>query len=114
MPKGKKGHTTPHICVPIKNPRRNIPSHQDQQARYRLQCSVLDSFYSEIQGPVFLSVGPDAELDMLKTFDLNKTFDLHLKTHHFVELCKTAKILLLQQIFILQMWNQQSGYSPPH
>ena len=78
MQKGKKGHTTPHICVPITNPRRNIPSHQDQQARYRLQHSVLDSFHSEIQGPVFLSVGPDTKLDMLKTFDLNKLFDLHL------------------------------------
>ena len=31
--------------------------------------SVLDSFHSEIQGPVFLSVGPDAKLDMLKTSD---------------------------------------------
>ena len=60
MSKGKKGHTTPYICVPITIPRRNIPSHQDQKARYRLQCSVLDSFHSEIQGPVFLSVGPDA------------------------------------------------------
>ena len=78
MPKGKKGHTTPHICVPITNPRQNIPSHRDQQARYRLQHSILDSFHSEIQGPVFLSVGPDAKLDILKTFDLNKPFDLHL------------------------------------
>ena len=78
MPKGKKGHTTPHLCVPITNPRKNIPSHHDQQARYRLQCSILDTFHSEIQGPVFLSVGSDAKLDMLKTFDLNKLFDLHL------------------------------------
>ena len=70
--------TTPHICVPITNHRRNIPSHHDQQARYRLQCSVLDSFHSEIQGLVFLSIGPDAKLDMLKTFDLSKLFDLHL------------------------------------
>ena len=38
----------------------------------------MDSFHSEIQGPVFLSIGPDAKLDMLKTFDLNKPFDLHL------------------------------------
>ena len=38
----------------------------------------MDSFYSEILGPVFLSVGPDAKLDMLKTFDLNNPFDLHL------------------------------------
>ena len=68
IPKGKKGHTTPHICVPITYPRRNIPSHQDQQARYRFQHGVLESFHSEIQGPVFLSVGPDAKLDMLKNF----------------------------------------------
>ena len=78
MPKWKKDHTTPHVCVPITNPRRNIPSDHDQKARYRLQCSVLDSFHSEIHGPVFLSVGPDAKLDMLKTFDLDKTFNLHL------------------------------------
>ena len=38
----------------------------------------MDSFHSEIQGPVFLNVGPDAKLDMLKTFDLNKPFNLHL------------------------------------
>ena len=38
----------------------------------------MDSFHSEIQGPVFLSVGPDAKIDMLKTFDLNKLFDLYL------------------------------------
>ena len=33
-----------------------------------------------IQGPVFLSIGPDTKLYMLKTFDLNKPFDLHLDT----------------------------------
>ena len=38
----------------------------------------MDSFHSEIRGPVFLSIGPDAKLDMLKTFDLNRLFDLHL------------------------------------
>ena len=78
MPKQTKGHTTPHVCVPITNPRRNIPSDPDQQARYRLQHSVFDSFHTELQGPVFLSAGPDAKLDMLKTFDLDKLFDLHL------------------------------------
>ena len=78
MPKQRKGHTTPHVCVLITNPRRNFPSNHDQQARYRLQCSVLDSFHSEIQGPVFLSVGPDAKFDMLKTFDLEKLFNLPL------------------------------------
>ena len=78
MPKWKKGHTTPHVCVPITNPRRNIPSECDQQARYRIQQSVLDSFHTEIQGHIFLSVGPDAKLDMFKNFDLDKLFDLHL------------------------------------
>ena len=69
---------TPHVCVLITNPRRNIPSDHDQQARYQFQHSVLDTFHSKIQGHVFLSVGPDAKLDMLKTFDLDKPFNLHL------------------------------------
>ena len=38
----------------------------------------MDSFHSEIYGPVFLSIGPDTKFDMLKTFDLSKPFDLHL------------------------------------
>ena len=38
----------------------------------------MDSFHTEIQGPVFLSVGPDAKLDMFNNFDLDKPFDLHL------------------------------------
>ena len=78
MPKWKKGHATPHVCVPITNPRRNIPLEHDQQARFRLQHSVLNSFHTEIQGPVFLSVGPEAKLDMFNNFDLDKLFDLHL------------------------------------
>ena len=72
------GHTTPHVCVPITNPRRNIPSECDQQARFRLQQSVLDSFHTEIQEPVFMSVGSEAKLDMFNNFDLDKPFDLHL------------------------------------
>ena len=78
MPKQKKGHITPHVCVPITNPRRKIPSDCDQQARYWLQHSVLDSFHTEVQGPVFPSIGPDDKLDILKTFDLDKPFDLQL------------------------------------
>ena len=38
----------------------------------------MDSFHTEIQGPVFLSVGHEGKLDMLKIFDLDKPFDLHL------------------------------------
>ena len=78
MPKRKKGYTTPHVCVPLNNPRRNVPSECDQNARYRLQQSVLDSFHAEINGPVFLSVGPEGKLDMYNTFDLGKPLDLHL------------------------------------
>ena len=64
MPKGKRGFTTPHVCVLITNPRRNIHSQCDQNARYRLQQSALDSFHTEIEGPVFLNVGPEAKLEM--------------------------------------------------
>ena len=38
----------------------------------------MDSFHTEIQGPIFLSVGPEAKLDMFNNFDLDKLFDLHL------------------------------------
>ena len=119
MPKQKKGHTTPHICVPITNPRRNIPSDHDQQARYQLQHSVLDSFHTEIQGPVFLSVGPDAKLDLLKTFDLDKPFDLHLdpsssENQPLCRITQDGKHTKKPQTFILQTWNQESGSSLPH
>ena len=98
MPKQKECCTTPRVCVPINNPRKNILSESDHQARYRLQRSVLDSFHTEIQGPVFLNVGPDAKLDMFKIFDLDKPFDLHLdppsaETHHSAELSRQVKTL---------------------
>ena len=78
MPKRKKSHTVPHICVPINNPRRNVPSECDQNARYRFQQSASDSFHAELTRLVFLSVGPDAKLDMFNTFDFDKLFDLQL------------------------------------
>ena len=78
MPKRKQSHTVPHVCVPINNPRRNVPSEHDQNARYRLQQSVLDSFHAEVTGPIFLSVGPEAKLDMFNNFDLDKLFNLQL------------------------------------
>ena len=34
-------------------------------------------------GPIFLSVGPDAKLDMYNNFDLDKPFDLHLDQSSF-------------------------------
>ena len=78
MPKGKKNYTTPHVSIPINNPKRNIPSEHNQNARDRLQQSALDSFLAEIYGPVFLSVGSETKLDMYNNFDLDKPFDLHL------------------------------------
>ena len=98
MPKQKKGYTMPHICVPLNNPRRNVLPECDQNARYRLQQSTVDSFHAEITGPVFLSVGPEAKLDMLVTFDLDKPFDLQLdppssKTHHSAESSRKVRIL---------------------
>ena len=78
MPKRKKGYTMPHVCVPVNNPRRNVPSECDQNARYRLQQSALDLSHAEITSQVFLSVGPEAKLDMFNTFDLDKPFDLQL------------------------------------
>ena len=78
MPKRKMGYTTPHICVHLTNSRRNVPSEHDQNARYRLQQSVLDSFHAEIYGLVFLSERPEAKLDMYNNFDLDKPFDPHL------------------------------------
>ena len=101
MPKRKKGHTTPHACVPINNPRRNVPSEHDQNARYRLQQSALDSFHAEITRPVFLSIGPEAKLDMFNTFWIwiwisHSIFSWthpHLKTHHSVESSRKVRIL---------------------
>ena len=77
MPK-RKVYTTPHICVLLTNSKRKIPSECDQKARYRIQQSVFDSFHAEINGPAFLSIGPEAKLDMYNNFDLDKLFNLHL------------------------------------
>ena len=108
MPKRKKDHTTPHVCVPTTNPKRNIPSEHDQQARFRLQQSVLDSFHTEIQEPVFLSVGPEAKLDMLNNFDLDKPFDLHLvppsaENPPLCRIIQEGKDPILTTDFILQI-----------
>ena len=40
MPKGKRNYTTPHVCISLNNPRRNIPSEHDQNAKYRLKQSA--------------------------------------------------------------------------
>ena len=41
-----------------------------------MKCIGLISYLNT--GPIFLSVGPDAKLDMFKNFGLVKLFDLHL------------------------------------
>ena len=74
----KKGFTMPHVRVLGSNYRRNIPSDRDLQARYRLQCGYLDSFHEEFQVHIFISVGPEAKLDMLNKFYLEKPFNLYL------------------------------------
>ena len=68
----------PHVCVPLTNPRKNIPSECDQHAIYRLQQSASDTFHAGIHGPDFLSIGPEAKLDMYNNFNLDKPFDLYL------------------------------------
>ena len=98
MQKRKKGYRTPHICVSLTNPRRNVPSEHDQNARYRLQQSALDSFHAKINGPVFLSVGPEAKLDMYKNFTwINRLIFIwihpHPKTHHSAESSRKVRIL---------------------
>ena len=98
MPKRKKGYTTPHACVLSNNPRRNVPSECDQNARYRLQQSALDSFHVEITGPVFLSVGPGANLicsTLLTQISLLIFSWTHpdLKTHHSAESSRKVRIL---------------------
>ena len=42
---------------------------------------------------MFLSIGPDAKLDILETFDLNKPFDLHLDppSSEYLPLCRITQ-----------------------
>ena len=90
MPKRKINYTTLHVSIPTNNQGRNIPSEHDQNARYRLQQSAIDSFHAEIHIPVFLSVGPEVKLDMYNNFNLDKLFDLHLDPSSFKDppLCR--------------------------
>ena len=74
---GRKNYTTPHVCVPLNNPCHNIPSEHDQRARQRLQ-STIHSFHTEFHGPIFISVGPEAKVDMCSNFDLDKPFNLEV------------------------------------
>ena len=49
MPKRKKDYTTPHVCVPLTNSRRNVLSECDQNARYRLQQTrMLDIEFNKV------------------------------------------------------------------
>ena len=41
MPKGKKNYTTPHVCIPLNNPRRNVASEHDQNPGSLLQMNFL-------------------------------------------------------------------------
>ena len=67
----KKSHTTPHVCVPITNPRR---------------INKLDLDFNKVYWTHFMQRSrtslpecrPEAKLDMFNNFDLDKPFDLHL------------------------------------
>ena len=117
MPKCKKGFTALHVKVLGSNHIRNIPSDRDQQARYRLQCGYLDSFHEEFRGQILLSVGPDAKLDMLNNFDLEKPFDLYLDlpTSTHPPLCRItqqAKQPILTTNFYMTNVEQRELNSP--
>ena len=98
MPKRKKNYTTLHVSVLLNNPRRNIPSEHGQNARYRLQQSTLDSFHTEIHGPVILSVGPEAKLDITVILIwINHSIFIwtcpHLKIHQSAESSRKVRSL---------------------
>ena len=83
-----------------------------------IQQSALDSFHAEIHGPVFLSVGPEAKLDMYNNFDLDKLFDLHLNPSSCEDppLCRIiqeGKEPILTTDFYLTKWNPGLGSSLP-
>ena len=79
----------------------------------------MDSFHTEIQEPVFLSVGPEAKLDIFNNFDLDKPFDLHLdppsaKDPPLCRIIQEGKDSILATDFILQTWSQNHGSFLPH
>ena len=106
MPKRKKNYTMPHACVPLTNHRGNIPLECDQNARYRLQQSALDSFHAEIHGPVFLSVGlrPNFICTIILIW-INCLIFIwthpHPKTHHSAESSRKVRSLFLATDFYL-------------
>ena len=61
MPRGRKGHTTPHRCPTIDN-KRNRPSQRDFLARHRLQEKVNDT-HIQFQAPIYLALGTEAKSD---------------------------------------------------
>ena len=90
----------------------------DQHARFRLQHSVLDSFHTEIQGPVFLSVGPEAKLDMFNNFNVDKLFDFHLdppsaKDPPLCRIIQEGKDPILTTDFYLTNVEQKQWTLPP-
>ena len=71
---GKRQYTTPHACIPLINPRRNVPSDRDQCIRARLRQTAVNNFHVDFQGPIYLSIGPEALHDLYNTFDLTKPY----------------------------------------
>ena len=77
MPGPHKGYTTPHRCVTVNSSRRNQPSDRDRQVRQKLQETTLN-FHANFYDCVYLSIRPEAKIDIYSTFDPDKPFNIHL------------------------------------
>ena len=77
MPGPKRGYTTPHRCVTVGSSRRNQPFDRDRQGRQRLQEKTSD-FQVTFDNCLYLSLRPEAKIDIYNTFDPGKPFNIHL------------------------------------
>ena len=73
----KRGYTTPHRCATVDSSRRNQPSDRGKQYRQKLQEKTSD-FQVTFDDNVYLSLGPEATLDIYNTFNPDKPFNIHL------------------------------------
>ena len=77
MPGPHKGYTTPHKCATVNESKRHQPSDRDPQARSKLQEKALD-FHTNLCGPVYQSIGPEAKRDIDNIFNPDKPISIHL------------------------------------
>ena len=57
--------------------KKNQSSDRDRQARQKLQEKTSD-FHANFYDCVYLSIGPEAKMDIYNTFDPDKPFNIHL------------------------------------